>query len=107
MLALPFDRLRQAGASAEEVAALEETFERSDVLVQQSWVDELKAMSRAGLRIYVEDLRESGFYDQVGRYGASSALSAPHPTVGYIGALDDETAPNGEPEPVPEDAEAD
>ncbi len=103
MLSLPTDRLRQVGASASEIDAMESVFERSDVLVRQSWADELKAMSRAGLRIYVEDLREQGFFDQVAAIPALSALTPPLLGVEYVEAPEAETEPYSAPEAVSED----
>ncbi len=103
-LALPISRFREVGATDAEIEALEMTFERSDVIVQKSWADELKAKSRAGLRIYVEDLREEGFFDETPRSaalpGAVAALepdqgpTTPKAATGPQGAVED--APEAE-----------
>lgn len=49
----PARRLRNVGATADEVAAMLGAFNRSDLVVQRDQVDFFKSQSAAGLRAYV------------------------------------------------------
>ena len=89
-LAFPAERFLDAGATPDELAQLVGEFERSDLVVQSSLIEQWASDSTAAIGEYLGLLREGGYFSgPVDGAGESMAApSDPEPESGAEAVLD-------------------